>query len=176
MRKKTGKRLDKIDSKIIGLLQKNGRLPTTQIAKELGISETTVRKRLDRLIEEEFIQVVAVGNPFKLGFGIVGTIKISIDIKEVENVIRELQKLHEVWYIAVTTGATDIDIEFNTRSLEDLHDLVYEKINKIDGIIRTETMLIIRYAKRRYDWGTALDYPRSSLSNMEEKQGEIQIP
>ena len=74
--------IDAIDSKIINLLQKDGRIPSTKIARGLGISEATVRNRIQRLIQEGIIQVVAVGNPFKLGFGIVGTIKINIDDPE----------------------------------------------------------------------------------------------
>ncbi|MFX0199853.1 MAG: Lrp/AsnC family transcriptional regulator [Candidatus Hodarchaeota archaeon] len=152
--------IDAIDSKIINLLQKDGRIPSTKIARGLGISEATVRNRIQRLIQEGIIQIVAVGNPFKLGFGIVGTIKINIDIKKVDNVMNELMKIDELWYLALATGGTDIDTEFNAKSLDDLHGLIFERINKIDGVIRTETSLIMRYVKRRYDWGTAIDEER----------------
>ena len=66
------KDIDSIDSKMINFLQKDGRLSNTDMAKNLGISEATVRSRLKRLIDEEFIQIVAVSNPFKLGFEIAG--------------------------------------------------------------------------------------------------------
>ncbi|MGD8392813.1 MAG: winged helix-turn-helix transcriptional regulator, partial [Desulfobacterales bacterium] len=59
---------DQIDCRMIELLQKDGRIPNTDIAKEIGISEATVRSRLNRLIEEGYIQIVAVSNPIKLGF------------------------------------------------------------------------------------------------------------
>ena len=60
--------LDQIDCQMIELLQKDGRISNTDIAKEIGLSEATVRTRLNRLIQEEFIQIVAVSNPIKLGF------------------------------------------------------------------------------------------------------------
>ena len=151
------KPISRTDCQIIRLLQKDGRISNTTIAEKLGISEATVRARLKRLIEDQVIQIVAVSNPLKLGFEIVGVINIQVDIKKAENVIKELKELKELWYIVVTTGSSDINVEFNLRSLDELHILLLEKINKIDGIIRTDTSLIMRFIKRQYDWGTALD-------------------
>jgi len=154
---KNPEKLDKVDCKIINLLQKDGRLPNTTIAKKVEISESTVRTRLNRLIKEEFIQIVAVSNPIKLGFQIVGNIRMHVDIKKTENVIRELSKLDPIWFIVQTTGGTDIYAEFIVTSLDELNSLAFDKINKIDGIIRTDTSLIMKFIKRKYDWGTAFD-------------------
>ncbi len=151
------RKIDKTDSNIIKMLQKDGRLSNTTIAKKLGVSEATVRSRLNRLINEEYIQIVAVGNPIKLGFDIVGMIRFEIDLSKVDSIIRELKKLKPIWFIVQTTGNIDIHAEFNIRSLYELKELITKKINKIDGIIRTDTALILDYAKREYTWGTALE-------------------
>ena len=148
--------LDQIDCQMIELLQKDGRIPNTEIAKRLGVSEATVRSRLNRLIEEEYIQIVAVSNPMKLGFEIVGNIRIHVDIRKMDKIIKELKNLKPLWFIVQTTGGTGIDTEFVVKSLEELNELIFDKINKIDGIIRTETSLFLKYIKRQYDWGTAL--------------------
>jgi len=148
--------ISRTDCRIIRLLQNDGRISNTMIAEKLGISEGTVRTRLKRLIEDKVIQIVAVSNPLKLGFEIVGLINIQIDIKKADNVIKELKKLKELWYIVVTTGSSDISVEFNLKSLDELHVLLFEKINKINGIIRTDTALIMQFIKRQYEWGTAL--------------------
>lgn len=150
------KMLDQIDCQMIELLQKDGRIPNTEIAKRLGVSEATVRSRLNRLIEEGYIQIVAVSNPMKLGFEIVGNIRIHVDIRKMDKIIKELKKLKPLWFIVQTTGGTGIDTEFVVKSLEELNELIFDKINKIDGIIRTETSLFLKYIKRQYDWGTAL--------------------
>ena len=73
------KSLDAIDCQMIELLQKDGRISNTDIAKEIGLSEATVRTRLNRLIQDEVIQIVAVSNPIKLGFKIVGNIRIQFE-------------------------------------------------------------------------------------------------
>jgi Lrp/AsnC family transcriptional regulator for asnA, asnC and gidA len=151
------KKIDRIDCQIIRLLQKDGRIPNTDIAKEVGISEATVRNRLNRLVAEEYIQIVAVSNPIKLGFEIVGNIRIYVDIKKMDRITAALKKLKALWFIVHTTGGTGIDTEFVVKSIDELNDLIFNKINKIDGILRTETSLFLKYVKRQYDWGTAIE-------------------
>ena len=151
------KMLDQVDCQMIELLQKDGRISNTDLAKEIGISEATVRTRLNRLINEEYIQIVAVSNPIKLGFTIVGNIRVHVEIKKMEKIIREFKKLKPLWFIVQTTGGTGIDTEFVVKSLDELNELIFEKINKINGIVRTETTLFLKYLKRHYDWGTAVD-------------------
>ncbi len=148
--------LDQLDCKMIELLQKDGRISNTEIAKKIGMSEATVRTRLNRLIQEEFIQIVAVSNPIKLGFKIVGNIRIHVEIKKMDRIIKELKKLKPLWFVVQTTGGTGIDTEFVAKSLDELNELIFEKINKIDGVLKTETSLFLNYIKRQYDWGTAL--------------------
>ena len=151
------KNIDQIDSQIISLLQSDGRISNTDIAKSLGISEATVRTRLKRLIDEDYIQIVAVSNPFKLGFEIAGDLYIHVEMKKIDKVIKELKKFKEIWYIVLTTGNTNINAEFVVKTLEDLNDLVYNKISKIDGIIRVNSSVIMTFVKRKYDFGTAFD-------------------
>ena len=151
------KKIDIVDCKMIKLLQKDGRISNTEIAKKIGISEGTVRTRLNRLIKEEYIQIVAVSNPMKLGFNIVGGIRIHVETHKMEHVIRELKKLKELWFLVHTTDGTSIDSEFIVKSLDELNHLLLEKINHIEGIIRLETSIFMKYIRRNYDWGTALD-------------------
>jgi Lrp/AsnC family transcriptional regulator for asnA, asnC and gidA len=148
--------MDKIDARLVALLKQDGRMPNTELAKQLGLSETTVRKRLKKLIESEAIQIVAVVNPQKFGEEIRGNIKIKVDSKKTEGIIRGLNRLDGIWYIAHLTGALDFDVEFSVRTHLELRDLLSE-INKIEGVIRTETSFRLQLIKNRYDWET----PRS---------------
>jgi Lrp/AsnC family transcriptional regulator for asnA, asnC and gidA len=153
-RKKT---IDAVDCRMIELLQKDGRISHTDIAKTIGISEATVRTRLQRLIQEKYIQIVAVSNPLKLGFEVVGTIRVHVDVKKMDRIIRELRTLKPLWHIVQTTSGTGIDTEFVLKSLDELNRLIFDQINRIDGVLRTETTLFLNYIKREYDWGTALE-------------------
>ncbi|MBU0994370.1 MAG: Lrp/AsnC family transcriptional regulator [Proteobacteria bacterium] len=151
------KQIDLIDSRIIRMLQVDGRLSNTEIGKHLDLSEATVRSRIKRLIDEDFVQIVAVSNPFKLGFEIAGDLYIHVEMKKIDAVLEALKEFKELWYIILTTGNTHINAEFVAKSLEELHDLVYNQISKIDGVIKIEISVIMKYVKRKYDYGTALD-------------------
>ena len=151
------KRIDTIDSGIISLLQKDGRISNIEIAKKLGLSEATVRTRIKRLIDEEYIQIVAVSNPLKLGFEVAGDLFINVEMKKINSVIKELKKIKELWYIVIATGETNINAEFVAKTWEDLNDLIFNRISKIDGILKIESSVIMNYIKREYDFGTALD-------------------
>jgi Lrp/AsnC family transcriptional regulator for asnA, asnC and gidA len=109
------------------------------ISKKLGISEATVRNRLNRLIGEDYVKIVAVRNPLKLGFEIIGIIRIEVVVQKQDNVAKELEKIKSLWNIAYTTGTADINTEFLAKSLEELNDLLLNRISQIDGINRTET-------------------------------------
>jgi DNA-binding Lrp family transcriptional regulator len=90
------KTLDRLDCKLIRVLQTDGRMPNNAIAQELGISEHTVRRRLKRLIDDGIIRIVAVANPLDLGFEIAGNLKIHIDLKKTERVLENLNKIDEI--------------------------------------------------------------------------------
>lgn len=150
-------KLDSVDRRLVSLLQKDGRMPIVTIAKTLGISETTARGRLKRLIGEEIIRVVAVSNPIRLGFEIIGNIKLGIDLKKKNTILEALKNIEALTYLALTTGGNDIDIEFIAGSLAEFKTLIFERISQIDGVNSVETSLIVEIIKDTWDYGTAWD-------------------
>ena len=150
-------RPDPLDCKMIRLLQKDGRMSNTAMAQALGISEYTVRNRLKKILDSGIIRIVAVGNPLDLGFEISGNLKIRIDLKKTDQVMDELKKIDELIWIALTTGGTDIDVDFAVRSMKELQDLIFHKISKIEGVLSTETSLMVDLIKEKNDYGTAWD-------------------
>jgi Lrp/AsnC family transcriptional regulator for asnA, asnC and gidA len=150
-------RLDPLDCRMIGLLQRDGRMSNTAMAQALGISEFTVRTRLKRILESGIIRIVAVANPIDLGFEISGNLKIRIDIKKTSQVIDRLMKIDELTWVALTTGGTDIDVDFAVRSMKELQELIFNKISKIEGVVSTETSLMVDLIKDKADYGTAWD-------------------
>ena len=150
-------KLDKLDCRMIRLLQINGRMSNIGLAQKLGISEYTVRNRLKRLLGNKTIKIVAVANPIDLGFEIAGNLKIKIDLQKADLVLENLKKIDELIWVALTTGGTDIDADFIARSLKEFQDLIFKKISGIDGVLSTETSLMVDLVKDKYDWGTAWD-------------------
>ena len=60
-------------------------------------------------------------------------------------------------YIALTTGGTDLDVEFIARSLDEFKALIFKEIPNIDGVISLDTSLIVEIVKDTWDFGTAWD-------------------
>jgi len=150
-------RPDRLDCKIIRLLQQDGRMSNTAMAQALGISEYTARTRLRRILDSGIIRVAAVGNPIDLGFAVSGNLKIRIDLKKAKQVVDALTRIDELIWIALTTGGTDIDVDFAVRSMPELQELIFNKISKIEGVLSTETSLMVDLIKEKTDYGTAWD-------------------
>jgi Lrp/AsnC family transcriptional regulator for asnA, asnC and gidA len=151
------KKLDRLDRKLIRLLQMDGRMPNNAIAQKLNISEYTVRRRLKRLLDNGIIRIVAVADPIDLGFEIAGNLKIHIDLKKTDQVLEQLKQIDALVWVALTTGGTDVDADFVVRSLKEFQELIFKRISKIDGVRSTETSLMMDLVKDTYDWGTAWD-------------------
>ena len=145
--------LDKIDLQIIRLLQIDGRMACSEIAKATGVPEATIRYRLKRIIDKKYIQIVAAANPIKLGFGIAACIRIDVESKQVNHVIEELKKIERIAYIAQMTSFPNVEIETYIETINELHE-VLSQVEVIDGIIRVETAFIRKIAKERFDFGT----------------------
>ena len=145
------KKIDATDLKIIRLLQQNGRMANTEIAKKTGISETTVRYRLQRLTQEDYVQVVAMVNPLKLGFGIEGSIRIKADIKSINQVAENLKKIDSLYFIGRIMGRYDFDTEYYVKTSAELKELI-DSINAMEGVVETDVSTVLEYIKERYDF------------------------
>ena len=142
--------MDDLDRKLIALLQVNGRASNARIARDVGVSEGTVRRRLRRLIQEEVIRVVAVPDPEKMGFNTVALVGIQADPDKIDAVAEKLAQLPEAHYVSLTTGSYDIFIWVALSSSEELGKFLRQKVGITEGIRRTETFVHLAIAKKGY--------------------------
>ena len=146
------KNIDHIDARILRMLNANGRIPNTEISKHTGIAEATVRYRIQRLVREGFIQIVAVADPLKLGFEFAGSLKIAADSQRVAEVGRKLEEMDELWYVARVLGSADFMAAYNARSAHNQEDLI-EKIKSLEGVQAVAQATILERIKDGYNWG-----------------------
>lgn len=150
-RKKTGF-LDEIDRAILRLLQEDGRMSYSEISRRVKIPESTVRSRVNTLVNEGIIRkFAALINPFKAGYEIVAFIAVDAEPAKVRHVVEELSKLPEVDVLGIVTGAHDIFMQVTAKDLQELEHFILEKMAKIDGIRSTETSILTSVKK----WGYA---------------------
>ena len=142
--------MDELDRKIISLLQLDGRASNAKIAREVGVSEGTVRRRLRRLIQDDVVKVIAVPNLEKLGYATTALIGLQTAAGKSDAVAEEIAKLEEAHYVAITTGAYDVFIWAGLESAESLGTFLRTKIGTIEGVQRTETFVNLAIKKRTY--------------------------
>lgn len=142
--------MDELDAKIVAMLQEDGRASNAGIARSVGVSEGTVRRRLKRLVDDNFIQVIAMLNPGKMGFGAEALIGVQVDPDKVDEVSRAVSKLDEVSWVAVTTGTYDIFAWATLESSESLGIFLRTRLGTIVGVRRTETFVSLSVKKRGY--------------------------
>lgn len=153
--------MDELDRLIIHALQEDGRTPFTQIARQAGVSETTVRSRYRNLFEEGVIRVAGVVDPYALDFKAPAIVGISVEPGTIDLVARAIVEFPEVSYLVMTLGSLDLIVEVFCRDLPHLADLITKRIHSIPGVRSTETLMITRSYKLGY-----------SLPPVQELEGE----
>ena len=142
--------MDELDSKIIALLQEDGRASNAGIARRVGVSEGTVRRRLKRLVQEEYISVVALLDPGRMGYASEALVGVQVDPDKVDQVADDLARLDEISWVSITTGAFDIFAWATLHSAESLGIFLRTKVGTIPGVRRTETFVNLAVKKRGY--------------------------
>ncbi len=142
--------MDDLDARIISLLQSDGRASNAGIARDVGVSEGTVRRRLKRLVTEEYIRVVALADPAKMGYESEALIGVQVDLEKVDQVSEDLVGLDEINWVAVTTGQYDIFAWATLASPEALGIFLRTRVGTIKGVRRTETFVNLANKKRTY--------------------------
>ena len=146
--------MDRIDKQIIDILQYDGRASNAAIARDVGVSEGTVRRRLKKLIDEDYIKVIAITEPTKMGMLSEGLVGIQTDLDMIDSVADELTKIDEINWVTVTTGAFDIFVWATLQSAEALGVFLRTRIATIPGVTRTETFVNLSVRKRGHGVAT----------------------
>lgn len=141
-------RIDDVDRKIINTLQKNARIPLTEIAQKLEVSEGTIRKRLQRLENEGVIRGYSADiDPAKLGYRTVTLLGLDTDPESFLDAIECLRKLPQIRWVAKSTGDHMIMAEIWTRDDDELSQLIERHICTIPGVKRVCPAIILEKVK-----------------------------
>jgi len=145
--------LDDVSKRIIEQLQADGRRPYAAIGKAVGLSEAAVRQRVQRLLDQGVMQIVAVTDPLQVGFSRQAMIGVRAE-GDLHEVADRLADLTEVDYVVITAGSFDLLVEAVCEDDDSLLDLVSSKIRSIAGVRSTETFVYLKLRKQLYNWGT----------------------
>ncbi len=144
--------IDAIDRAIIRHLQVDGRASYADLAAEVGLSAPAVRQRMQRLIETGLLQVVAVTDPLKLGLPVMAMVGIEVDgdIRAVADAVGAIDK---VIYVVLTSGSFDLFAEVVCADMDQLFEVVNDRLKSIDGVKTTESFVYFDIHTHRFNWG-----------------------
>jgi Lrp/AsnC family transcriptional regulator for asnA, asnC and gidA len=140
--------LDDINLKIIDILGKDSSTPFVEIAKQIGISDATVHLRVRRLVSEGIINkfTLDVDNNL-LGYNHLAFMGVNVEPGFADEIINDLSKVEEVLEIHEMHGKFDLLLKIRAKDLEQMRDIVVNKIRILPHILDIELMTVLKSRK-----------------------------
>jgi Lrp/AsnC family transcriptional regulator for asnA, asnC and gidA len=140
--------LDDVDMKILEMLEKDARRSFIEIAKKLGVSEATIRKRVLKMQKNGVIKKFTIKvDPEKLGMGTVAIVGIETDPTKLLETAQKLCDFKEIKCVATSTGDHMIMTEIWTKNGRELTKLISEKIGALEGVKRICPAILLEKLK-----------------------------
>ncbi|MEU3709424.1 Lrp/AsnC family transcriptional regulator [Streptomyces catenulae] len=145
--------IDSVSLAIIEQLQEDGRRPYAAIGKAVGLSEAAVRQRVQKLLDQGVMQIVAVTDPLTVGFRRQAMVGINVE-GDLDPVADALTGMEEVEYVVMTAGSFDLLIEIVCEDDDHLLEMINKRIRTLPGVRTTESFVYLKLRKQTYTWGT----------------------
>lgn len=142
--------LDQVDLEIISYLQTDGRMPFTDIARAIDVSEGTIRNRVTRLMDKRILQIVGMVDPYQLGYDAPAVISISVQPPLLNQIAKTIARFSEVSYLIMVSGDYDLLVEVMCKDRDHLASFLNNKLLKVPGIINTQTSMVLHTYKMSY--------------------------
>ena len=135
-------KVDNLDLQILSELSNDASISVPRLSKKINVNSSVIYSRIKRLVKRKLIErFTIVVNDAELGYEVKALTGINMDSKKRDHVIEELFKIDGVREIAEVTGRFDILVTMYSKSLENMHKMVSEKIGRIDGIQSSESFI-----------------------------------
>ncbi|GGW88049.1 Lrp/AsnC family transcriptional regulator [Streptomyces noursei] len=145
--------IDSVSLAIIEQLQEDGRRPYAAIGKAVGLSEAAVRQRVQKLLDQGVMQIVAVTDPLTVGLRRQAMVGINVE-GDLDPVADALTTMEEVEYVVMTAGSFDLIIEIVCEDDDHLLEMINKRIRTLPGVRSTESFVYLKLRKQTYTWGT----------------------
>ena len=128
--------------KILSELSNDASISVPRLSKKIDVNSSVVYSRIKRLVKRKLIQRFTIDvNDAELGYEVKALTGINIDTKQRDNVIEQLFSIDGVREVAEVTGRFDILVTMYSRSLDQMHKMVSEKIGRVEGIQSSESFI-----------------------------------
>jgi DNA-binding Lrp family transcriptional regulator len=144
--------LDELDYQIIKHLHANARISATQIARQTGSNERTIRKRIDRLVQGGIFRLTAIIDPQAFGYINTADIFLEADPNHENEILENLLHLPEITYIAFGQGSKEISIEARFKDNDELFKFLNHTLTELPGVKVTGYALVPRILRNIDEW------------------------
>ncbi|MEJ2881624.1 Lrp/AsnC family transcriptional regulator [Pedobacter sp. GR22-6] len=144
-------RIDDFDIQILNFLEQDGRMAYSAIAAELGVSNTMVHQRINRLTEQGILTgIKPVLDEKKLGYDWGAFTGISLEKDhDSDRIIEELKKIPEVTECYYITGTYTLYLKIAAKNHQHMRSILYDQIDNIPGIAKTDSIIEMGCAFKR---------------------------
>ncbi|WP_053406889.1 MULTISPECIES: Lrp/AsnC ligand binding domain-containing protein [Persicobacter] len=144
--------IDNVDMKILSLLTEDAKMPYTEVAKRVFVSGGTVHVRMRKLEEMGIVRGTTLDMDYsKMGYDITAFLGIYLEKSSLyDSVIERLVQISEIVTIHYTTGNYNIFVKMHCRDTMHLKNTLHDKIQQIEGIERTETIISLEESMNRH--------------------------
>lgn len=116
------------------------------------MSASTVRRRIERLLETETVRLVAVPSWPSLGLYFTAFVALSVDLSRLRSIGNELAKMDEICFVAIATGSYDLFAQIVLPMNADFVRFVTQRIAAISGIRDIQTFMIPEFIKSFHEY------------------------
>ena len=143
--------LDELDMRICNALVDNVSQSSRELGDKLGVPHTTVRRRINRLINNDILHIIAMPNPVALGYDIWVIIELVVKHGRTSAVSKSLLKYGFCYLITESIGKYNLILGARFRRMEDLTLFLCNELTKIEDIERYAVNFLVRPV-RFYDY------------------------
>jgi Lrp/AsnC family transcriptional regulator for asnA, asnC and gidA len=142
---------DSLDFRIVELLSANARLAFSQVAEMLGVSNSLIHQRVKKLKDGGLLRdPVFILNPAVLGYQTSAYCQLVLaHSQDIQVVIESLKRIPEITECVNLAGRYDIMVRIHAQNNAHLRDIIYEKIQSIEGVEGTNTVIVFETAFSR---------------------------
>lgn len=143
---------DRLDYQIILALHKNARASASEIARQIGANERTVRKRIAYLIQSGVMRLTAILEPSAFGYVTAADIFLEVEPQFEDEVLKKLMEMPMVTYVAFGQGTQEISIEARFKDNDELREFIRHELPSLPGVTVTRYTLVPRILRNIDEW------------------------
>lgn len=151
--------VDELDRDIIRALQQDGRRSNVEIARALNVAESTVRKRIDRLLQNGTVRIVGVPSLAALGFSVQVLIYLQVEPAYADAIANQMAGLPQVQSVTYTAGEYSLVVQAAFADNDALRHFLSAEVAALTGVLRTTTAHILQQVKAPHQWRLPIPAP-----------------